>query len=274
MHQIGVGAQDYFPPSIDLEAQVAVCFFFSSRRRHTRCALVTEVQTCALPISSLMPVRGRILSRSAQSAGWMRFPVMGMHGPSTLYVRIRKMNAAVDAACTAPRPRQTRLTHPSLQRGRECFRHCSIKSGTLAHRAAYALSKLYHLLGTEELYVDTTRSTSDGFIHQHPAKIIGARAKNCSSAISTHFHPGHLNIGDDRVQYDPCNGMHQHCLAISRPRTRIALAPDGRFHMNERQRHEFGEAAGFFLQYTNTQQMPGPVAVLIDMAEQIGRAHV
>src|SRR3546814_4918642 len=28
-------------------------FFFSSRRRHTRCALVTGVQTCALPISSL-----------------------------------------------------------------------------------------------------------------------------------------------------------------------------------------------------------------------------
>src|SRR3546814_9896060 len=28
-----------------------VFFFVSSRRRHTRCALVTGVQTCALPIS-------------------------------------------------------------------------------------------------------------------------------------------------------------------------------------------------------------------------------
>src|SRR3546814_2666729 len=28
-------------------------FFFSSRRRHTRCALVTGVQTCALPIFTL-----------------------------------------------------------------------------------------------------------------------------------------------------------------------------------------------------------------------------
>src|SRR3546814_3667145 len=27
-------------------------FFFSSRRRHTSCALVTGVQTCALPISA------------------------------------------------------------------------------------------------------------------------------------------------------------------------------------------------------------------------------
>src|SRR3546814_10069367 len=30
---------------------IAVFFFFSSRRRHTSCALVTGVQTCALPIS-------------------------------------------------------------------------------------------------------------------------------------------------------------------------------------------------------------------------------
>src|SRR3546814_2175179 len=43
-------------------------FFFSNRRRHTRCALVTGVQTCALPIwsnssepsgTSLMPWRAR-----------------------------------------------------------------------------------------------------------------------------------------------------------------------------------------------------------------------
>src|SRR3546814_3812500 len=30
---------------------IVSCVFFSSRRRHTRCALVTGVQTCALPIS-------------------------------------------------------------------------------------------------------------------------------------------------------------------------------------------------------------------------------
>src|SRR3546814_13602360 len=34
-----------------LQSCFIVCsFFFSSRRRHTRCALVTGVQTCALPI--------------------------------------------------------------------------------------------------------------------------------------------------------------------------------------------------------------------------------
>src|SRR3546814_7532542 len=30
---------------------LCLLFFFSSRRRHTRCALVTGVQTCALPIT-------------------------------------------------------------------------------------------------------------------------------------------------------------------------------------------------------------------------------
>src|SRR3546814_9261138 len=35
---------------------VFVVFFFSSRRRHTRCALVTGVQTCALPISAASAV--------------------------------------------------------------------------------------------------------------------------------------------------------------------------------------------------------------------------
>src|SRR3546814_53224 len=34
-----------------------VCFFFSSRRRHTRCALVTGVQTCALPIFEIQDRR-------------------------------------------------------------------------------------------------------------------------------------------------------------------------------------------------------------------------
>src|SRR3546814_6293006 len=50
-----------------------VLFFFSSRRRHTRCALVTGVQTCALPIFigglllNLMPCVFPILSLKALS---------------------------------------------------------------------------------------------------------------------------------------------------------------------------------------------------------------
>src|SRR3546814_1572118 len=35
---------------IVIQSRLSGCLFFSSRRRHTRCALVTGVQTCALPI--------------------------------------------------------------------------------------------------------------------------------------------------------------------------------------------------------------------------------
>src|SRR3546814_2954769 len=37
-------------PLYDCLVRFSLVVFFSSRRRHTRCALVTGVQTCALPI--------------------------------------------------------------------------------------------------------------------------------------------------------------------------------------------------------------------------------
>src|SRR3546814_1993791 len=44
--------------STSLSVLIVLLFFFSSRRRHTRCALVTGVQTCALPISHAAAARG------------------------------------------------------------------------------------------------------------------------------------------------------------------------------------------------------------------------
>src|SRR3546814_5564817 len=48
-------------------------FFFSSRRRHTRCALVTGVQTCALPILDAIARRlgagKRTLQRRIEAEG-------------------------------------------------------------------------------------------------------------------------------------------------------------------------------------------------------------
>src|SRR3546814_14471288 len=43
-------------------------FFFSSRRRHTRCALVTGVQTCALPISGASQGAYQIATGAGSSA--------------------------------------------------------------------------------------------------------------------------------------------------------------------------------------------------------------
>src|SRR3546814_5202692 len=44
-------------------------FFFSSRRRHTRCALVTGVQTCALPIFAVDTHIFRISNRTGLAPG-------------------------------------------------------------------------------------------------------------------------------------------------------------------------------------------------------------
>src|SRR3546814_2136347 len=57
-------------------------FFFSSRRRHTRCALVTGVQTCALPIWSdrLQGQPGPTFSRRCPSPkGLQRLPASSNH---------------------------------------------------------------------------------------------------------------------------------------------------------------------------------------------------
>src|SRR3546814_19622854 len=43
---------------VDVSVCIVIYFFFSSRRRHTRCALVTGVQTCALPILKVVKLRG------------------------------------------------------------------------------------------------------------------------------------------------------------------------------------------------------------------------
>src|SRR3546814_5452639 len=40
----------YYVSVLPISCVLYILFFFSSRRRHTRCALVTGVQTCALPI--------------------------------------------------------------------------------------------------------------------------------------------------------------------------------------------------------------------------------
>src|SRR3546814_3147114 len=51
--------------------------FFSSRRRHTRCALVTGVQTCALPISAMLSEAKRFVC-AALSGSWANSPWRGV----------------------------------------------------------------------------------------------------------------------------------------------------------------------------------------------------
>src|SRR3546814_6538375 len=64
---------------------LVIDFFFSSRRRHTRCALVTGVQTCALPISAFHP--------SALGWRWRGWPGQSVRISDPLWLSRRKPHA-------------------------------------------------------------------------------------------------------------------------------------------------------------------------------------
>src|SRR3546814_5521285 len=66
-------------------------FFFSSRRRHTRCALVTGVQTCALPITNCRALLGRILDKELK----VRAETVNYRGaPFRLLISYRNLSEA------------------------------------------------------------------------------------------------------------------------------------------------------------------------------------
>src|SRR3546814_1916489 len=83
-------------------------FFFSSRRRHTRCALVTGVQTCALPIWWSPDQAPR---RRAWSTNWSRSTV----SRSRSAVATRNPTGAVNRAPDWPRRRAPSSRRSSIR---------------------------------------------------------------------------------------------------------------------------------------------------------------
>src|SRR3546814_12751504 len=63
---------------------MAFVFFVSSRRRHTSCALVTGVQTCALPISGLP--KGVMLTQAVMRAMARSYEAEMGYGPGAVYL--------------------------------------------------------------------------------------------------------------------------------------------------------------------------------------------
>src|SRR3546814_8773408 len=81
-------------------------FFFSSRRRHTRCALVTGVQTCALPIYT-----------AAVADAARRLLAMGCEAVAVAFVNAYANSANEEAALAA-----VRAVWPNEQIGRASCR--------------------------------------------------------------------------------------------------------------------------------------------------------
>src|SRR3546814_8106682 len=72
-------------------------FFFSSRRRHTICELVTGVQTCALPIFRLQPVDDRPGLLAGTAVGHLDLDILP--GPFLPMRRERLVELLVQLPC-------------------------------------------------------------------------------------------------------------------------------------------------------------------------------
>src|SRR3546814_11786303 len=81
--------------------EYSVFYFFSSRRRHTSCALVTGVQTCALPISRAARWRWRRLRPGAEPARF-RFIRRTDHAIQETAGALRRHAAACHAVPSCP----------------------------------------------------------------------------------------------------------------------------------------------------------------------------
>src|SRR3546814_4919976 len=101
-----------------------VSFFFSSRRRHTRCALVTGVQTCALPIFTGLNYGGaenmlaKLIETGAGTNARFQNVVLSMMTPGKIADRIQKCGVSVHSLGM----RQGRSEERRV--GKECVSPC------------------------------------------------------------------------------------------------------------------------------------------------------
>src|SRR3546814_17956932 len=91
-------------------------FFFSSRRRHTRCALVTGVQTCALPISKRIPGLGLNSLRLLFRFRWVDVLGEKLLGFVPAFPGIRKRQGRLRTQCEQPLLTPEPVGHPPLAR--------------------------------------------------------------------------------------------------------------------------------------------------------------
>src|SRR3546814_16695047 len=100
-------------------------FFFSSRRRHTRCALVTGLQTCALPIwRACLKRKGKWEQQDTRkpsfSTSWVKRMNKNQHPQPSTTLRVRHTMPNHETAMTAShcsRSEESRV-------GKECVSTC------------------------------------------------------------------------------------------------------------------------------------------------------
>src|SRR3546814_1350279 len=118
---------------------VSVLFFFSRRRRHTMCALVTGVQTCALPIFGHLALFDELLegAETAATGGHLEEP--GLVAPLvTLNADGQRLQQAAPGDVGGERvDRDARLHPPDIGLAQRSEEHTSELQSLM--RSSYAV---------------------------------------------------------------------------------------------------------------------------------------
>src|SRR3546814_5472228 len=94
-------------------------FFFSSRRRHTRCALVTGVQTCALPIFVIDRPGPQSLILGGETLG-----VTGLDDPLTLVTANEVLGGSFTSRLNMDQREAKGWRSEERRVGKECVSTC------------------------------------------------------------------------------------------------------------------------------------------------------
>src|SRR3546814_16579352 len=138
---------------------IVVFFFFcSSRRRHTRCALVTGVQTCALPIC----------------ATWQG----------------ANLKELIQDQCQLGTIDEARLTAlgPSVELEPQMALHMALVLHALGTNAAK-----YGALSTEEGRIDLNWTIQDGTLHRSEERRVGKECVRTCRSRGAPYHYKHNN---------------------------------------------------------------------------------
>src|SRR3546814_4979672 len=128
-------------------------FFFSSRRRHTRCALVTGVQTCALPICNT----GIGLALVANAKGYRTIIVMPETQSREKMDTLRALGAELVTVPAAPYSNPGHFVHTSRRLAEET------EGAIWANQFDNIANRKAHIIGTAEEIWTQMDGQIDGF---------------------------------------------------------------------------------------------------------------
>src|SRR5262245_59328148 len=139
---------------------------------------------------------------------------------------------------------------------------------TLRRHASQVADPAPQLGGAHQLTVLRAGRGGDGFVDERATEVVGPRLQQRLRELWSFLHPRGLDVRNDRSQHDPRERVHADHVGPGGAGTHAghqALGVHRRFAVDERKRHELGEATGVLLNVAQQGHVAHPV---------LGRLHV